>query len=403
LFGRSVALSANGSTALVGGYRDDTDKGAAWVFTRSGSTWTQQGGKLTGAGEVGTGSFGDSVALSANGDTALVGGHRDDSSKGAAWVLTRSGGVWSAQGGKLTGAGEVAPGFFGVSVALSADGGTALVGGWGDDASKGAAWVFTRSVSILSPLRQQGGKLTGAGAVGQGIFGFSVALSADGSTALVGGPNDDANKGAMWVFVFSNVPPAVSAISPGSGAAAGGTLVTISGSNFGGVTAVRFGLVAAGGVVVVSDSEIRAVSPPGQAGTVDVTVTGPAGTSAASSAARFTYASPPTTTTPTTTPTAPAAGKPLVARIVYAKVLGHGKLRKLDVRIRVSRPATAQLRLLARGVTKLRRTFAVRGGGNELKAPLARTVKKGSYQLRITLSDGSGHKRVYTATVPVPA
>jgi hypothetical protein len=162
-------------------------------------------------------------------------------------------------------------------------------------------------------------------------------------------------------------------------------------------------LVAAGGVVVVSDSEIRAVSPPGQAGTVDVTVTGPAGTSAASSAARFTYASPPTTTTPTTTPTAPAAGKPLVARIVYAKVLGHGKLRKLDVRIRVSRPATAQLRLLARGVTKLRRTFAVRGGGNELKAPLARTVKKGSYQLRITLSDGSGHKRVYTATVPVPA
>jgi len=179
--------------------------------------------------------------------------------------------------------------------------------------------------------------------------------------------------------------------------------VTISGSNFSGVTVVRFGLVAVGGVVVVSDGEIRAVSPPGQAGTVDVTVTGPTGTSATSSAARFTYVSPPTTTTTTTpTTTTPAAGKPLVARIVYVTVLGHGKLRKLDVRIRVSGKATATLRLLAHGNQLLKKTFSVKGGANELKAPLPPRIKKGTKQVKITLTASGSRQKTYTATVLVP-
>ena len=76
------------------------------MFTRSGSTWTQQGGKLTGSGESGDGWFGSSVALSAHGNTALIGGLRDDGNTGAAWVFTRSGGTWTQQGGKLTGTGE---------------------------------------------------------------------------------------------------------------------------------------------------------------------------------------------------------------------------------------------------------------------------------------------------------
>ena len=50
-FGYSVALSADGNTALIGGPGDNGGAGAAWVFTRSGSAWAQQGAKLTGAGE----------------------------------------------------------------------------------------------------------------------------------------------------------------------------------------------------------------------------------------------------------------------------------------------------------------------------------------------------------------
>jgi len=198
-FGYSVALSADGDTALIGGRGDNGSTGAAWVFTRSGSTWTQQGGKLTGAAETGEGEFGYSVALSADGDTALIGGPEDDAAIGAAWVLTRSGGVWSQQGPKLTG-GEEGNSEFGVLVALSADGNTALIGGWKDDGTKGAAWVFTRSGGVWS---QQGPKLIGTGETGEGGFGTSVALSADGDTALIGAPGDNHSTGAAWVFTRS--------------------------------------------------------------------------------------------------------------------------------------------------------------------------------------------------------
>jgi hypothetical protein len=198
--GWSAAISADGDTAIVGAPFDDSDAGAAWVFTRDGDVWSQQGGKLLGTGVTGYAAQGYSVAISANGDTALVGGVADDSFAGAAWVFTRSGGAWSQQGGKLVGSDAVGAAFQGYAVALSADGDTALVGGYGDDATSGAAWVFTRSAGVWS---QQGGKLVGAGAAGAAAQGWSVALSADGNTAVVGGPSDSSNAGAAWVWARS--------------------------------------------------------------------------------------------------------------------------------------------------------------------------------------------------------
>jgi hypothetical protein len=197
--GQSVALSNDGSTAIVGGYEDSTYTGAAWVFTRSAGVWSQQGGKLAGTGAVGTAEQGWSVALSGDGNTALIGGKFDNSDTGAAWVFTRSAGVWSQQGGKLAGAGAVGAATQGYSVALSADGNTALVGGWLDNGQVGAAWVYRRSAGVWT---QQGGKLTGSDAVGFPREGGSVALSADGHTAIVGGPQDQnaSGEGAAWVF-----------------------------------------------------------------------------------------------------------------------------------------------------------------------------------------------------------
>ena len=104
-FGFSVALSADGNTALVGAQQDSGGVGAAWIFTRSGLGWTQQGEKLTGSEALGKAAFGFSVALSADGNTALVGGLGDNGKIGAAWVFTRSGGTWSQQGSKLVDAG----------------------------------------------------------------------------------------------------------------------------------------------------------------------------------------------------------------------------------------------------------------------------------------------------------
>ena len=242
--GSSVALSADGNTAIVGGPSDDGYVGATWVFTRSGGFWTQQGKKLVGSfANVGT--FPDhprqgaSVAISADGNTVIVGGPVESNNIGAAWVFTRSGGVWTQQGNKLVGTGAVflgdyGPGGYprqagdvpaaaqGLSVALSADGNTAIVGGPFDSAfpdryGLGAAWVFTRSGGVWT---QQGNKLVGTGAVymsgvdnKDGVAqGWSVALSADGNTAVVGGPCDGnpgscyyfgQADGAAWVFTRS--------------------------------------------------------------------------------------------------------------------------------------------------------------------------------------------------------
>jgi hypothetical protein len=193
-----VAVSADGNTVLVGAPRDSGKAGAAWVFTRSGSAWSQQGKKLTGgAEESGTALFGAGVALSGDGNTAVIGGPEDNSYTGAAWAFRRTGATWSQLGAKMTGAGESGAGELGWSVALSSDASTALVGGTGDEKSAGAGWVFTRGAGGFA---QQGGKLTGEGESGNAEVGESTALSADGSVALLGGPHDSSQRGAVWAY-----------------------------------------------------------------------------------------------------------------------------------------------------------------------------------------------------------
>ncbi|MGO9321752.1 MAG: IPT/TIG domain-containing protein [Solirubrobacteraceae bacterium] len=283
-FGFSVALSADGDTALIGGQGDDGGVGAAWPFTRSGSTWTQQGEKLTGTGEVGAGRFGYSAALSADGDTALIGGEGDDGGVGAAWPFTRSGSTWTQQGEKLTGHTGADEAFFGYSVALSSDGDAALVGGH-DYEDVGAAWPFTRSRSSWS---QSGEQLAGRGEIGFGAFGSSVALSSDGDTALVGGQGDSDFIGAAWVFVNA-ARPSVAGLSRHAGPQAGGTRVRITGADFIGATAVSFGSRAATSFTVNSATSITAVSPAEPDGRVNVTVTTPNGTSATSSKDRYKF------------------------------------------------------------------------------------------------------------------
>ncbi|MGZ3688276.1 MAG: hypothetical protein ACXVBW_08245, partial [Bdellovibrionota bacterium] len=196
--GNAVALSADGNTALIGGFSDGTVGGAAWVFTRSGSVWTQQGSKLMGSGNSGLAAQGQAVSLSADGNTALIGGNADGpGSAGSAWVFTRSGGVWTQQGSKLRGTGTAGGANQGEGVSLSADGNIALVGGYQDAGGVGAAWIFTRSGGVWT---QQGGRILASGESGSASFGAATALSADGTTALIGGNLDALGLGAAWVF-----------------------------------------------------------------------------------------------------------------------------------------------------------------------------------------------------------
>ena len=203
IFGGAVAISADGKTALVGAPNDSPHnvvrEGAVWVFIRSGESWIQQGEPLTG-GEGQAGYFGASVALSADGNTALVGAPGGGNKEEPAYVFTRSGSKWSLQA-SVKGSSETSTSNFGSGVSLSEDGNTAIVGASGEkvgaQAGAGAVYAFTRSAEKWS---QQGERLTGSGENGAGSLGESVALSAEGNTAVIGAPGNAENKGAVWTF-----------------------------------------------------------------------------------------------------------------------------------------------------------------------------------------------------------
>jgi hypothetical protein len=197
--GQSLALSADGNTLAVGGPYDNSSIGATWIFTRSGSTWTQHGSKLVGTGYVDNPNQGWAVALSADGNTLAVGGPYDNI-VGATWIFTRSGSTWTQQGSKLIGTGGIEQHAQGTSVALSADGNTLAIGGPSDNSGTGATWIFTRSGSTWT---QQGSKIVGTGATGAAAQGYSVALSANGNTLAAAGYQDNSSVGATWVFTRS--------------------------------------------------------------------------------------------------------------------------------------------------------------------------------------------------------
>ncbi len=196
-FGSTVAMSSDASTLLVGGPSDGDGNGAVWVFVHSATLgrWIEQE-KLTASDASGGSKFGSSVAVSSGGNTALIAGPADNSGAGAVWVFSRSGQTWS-EVTKLVPGGLASD--FGSSVALSGDGHTALIG-WPDATTgstfdDGTVQAYSDASGSWSPY---GSPLTGDNAL-DGEFGQVVALSTDGSTALVGEPGAG-SRGEVWVF-----------------------------------------------------------------------------------------------------------------------------------------------------------------------------------------------------------
>jgi hypothetical protein len=257
-FGTSVALSGDGNTLAVGAFGEASNTtgidgvpnelapgaGAVYVYTRSTGTWSQQA--FIKASNTGTNDlFGQSVALSDDGNTLAVGAIAEASSTtginstpnelalgaGAVYVFTRSAGTWSQQAyvkASNTGSGDL----FGRSVALSGDGNTLAVGAEGEDsgttginstpdesvANAGAAYVFARNAGTWSQQAYVKASNTGGASnpiFGGDAFGFSVALSRGGDTLAVGAPGeassttgidsipDELANGAGAVYVFT--------------------------------------------------------------------------------------------------------------------------------------------------------------------------------------------------------
>jgi len=201
IFGASVAI--DGDTAIVGAPYESTggtQSGAAYVFTRSGSTWTEQQ-KLVASDASSFSEFGASVAISGN--TVIVGAYQDNgagSSRGAAYVFTRSGSTWTQQQ-KLAASDPEDFAYFGWSVSIQND--DAVVGARlkGDGGSnRGAAYVFTRSGATWT--QQQ--KLTASDTADNDEFGISVSI--DQNTVIVGADRRlgfGVDNGAAYVFTRS--------------------------------------------------------------------------------------------------------------------------------------------------------------------------------------------------------
>ena len=203
-FGSYVAIS--GDTAVVGAFGDrvgtNVNQGSAYVFVRSGSSWSLQQ-KLTAADGAANDFFGRAVAIA--GDSVVVGSSSADVGanvdQGAAYVFFRSGTTW-AQQAKLVAGDAASTDYFGDSVAISAD--TVVVGATEDangaNIQQGSAYVFTRTGTAWS----QQAKLTAGDGTAFDYFGFSVTI--DANTAVIGTLQDvgaNFQQGSAYVFVRS--------------------------------------------------------------------------------------------------------------------------------------------------------------------------------------------------------
>jgi len=199
MVGYSVSLSDDGNTAVVGSFGDLSGAGAFWVFYRVNNAWVQQGSKIIAAGNVGDAWQGCSVDISGDGNTIIEGGYKDNNNIGAAWIFTRFGNGWLQQA-KLCADDAVGAAGIGACVAISHDGNTAVVGGLNDNNQYGAAWVFTRTNDTWT---QQCNKLVASALSSNAKFGSSVDISADGNTILIGNSNDNNTNGSVSLFARS--------------------------------------------------------------------------------------------------------------------------------------------------------------------------------------------------------
>jgi hypothetical protein len=182
-FGVAVALSGDGNTAFVGDEEGATAARGTWIFTRAQSKWAA----VQTLPYLG-GTYGRSIALSRDGTTALIGGEKTPS----VYVYALNGTVWEQQGEPLSPS-QSGTEDFGYSVALSDAGDTALVSAPGPDG--GTVWAFARSEAVWS---QQGTPITGPGSGTYRYFGRSVSLSGNGESAMISEPGDEDERGAVW-------------------------------------------------------------------------------------------------------------------------------------------------------------------------------------------------------------
>lgn len=211
-FGMSnVSLSQDGNTLAIGCIQEDhsskIDAGSVYVYTFSGSTWTQQA-KLVANDAAANDFFGSAVSISADGNTVCIGAYQDDNAQlntGCGYIFQRTGNTWTQQA-KLTAYDLAAEDFLGICCDISADGNTAVFGayqgnidGLGD---AGAVYVFKRT-GVNWNLAQ---KLSAPVPKTFDYFGYVVSISGNGAELLIGAYGDDTvRSGGGCAYLYKDI------------------------------------------------------------------------------------------------------------------------------------------------------------------------------------------------------
>jgi hypothetical protein len=221
--GFSVSISGDGGTVVVGAWfakvGSNSQQGAAYVFVKPATGWATTSGfaaKLTASDGAADDQFGEAVSISGDGGTVVVGAYLAtigyNSQQGAAYVFVKPATGWASTSSfdaKLA-ASDGAPGNqFGVSVAISGDGGTIVVGAWraevGSNSEQGAAYVFVKPATDWGTTSSFNAKLTASDGAPIDELGLSVAISGDGGTIVAGAYHatigSNSLQGAAYVFV----------------------------------------------------------------------------------------------------------------------------------------------------------------------------------------------------------
>lgn len=215
--GWSGAISADGNTIAFGGPMDNSFIGAIWVFTRSGTTWTQQQ-ILKPTSYVGVEpQLGISVAMSADAQFIFGGAPNDNfvsmDGQGSVFIFKKSAGTYS-QVQRFLATGTSSTGLFGQTIVCTADGKTFVACSPADAGQNGSCIIAT--TSDFSTWTQVGSKFN-AGVTGNSFFGANLALSADGSILYATSKDNNNGIGSVYVFTVTNNVPTLITNIVGSG------------------------------------------------------------------------------------------------------------------------------------------------------------------------------------------
>ena len=214
-FGVTVAIDEAGNRAIIGAYFDDDDdngsaSGSAYIFTRSGTTWTQEA-RITASDGEENDQFGIAVAIDAAGDRVIVGAWADDdddngNNAGSAYIFTRSGAAWNEED-KIIASDGAPEDLFGVAVAIDAAGNRAIIGAYFDDDDdddngneSGSAYIFSRSGTAWTEEQ----KIIAMDRAADDQFGVAVSIDAPGDRVIVGAwaDDDDGNGNNVGIGIY---------------------------------------------------------------------------------------------------------------------------------------------------------------------------------------------------------